>query len=166
MARSYGFGSAPSDYTPFRTRFRYGSTCRLNLAAKDNSPARDAKSTQSGIPQRPCDPQGIALPQLVGTRFQVLFHSPHRGSFHLSLTVLSAIGRRVVFSLRRWSSQIPTGLPESRGTRVPHPGSSVAFRLRGCHPLWQAFPDLSARRRVCNSPKGRCTPPVRPHYPH
>ena len=29
-----------------------------------------------------------ALPLLVSTRFQVLFHSPHRGSFHLSLTVL------------------------------------------------------------------------------
>jgi hypothetical protein len=31
---------------------------------------------------------GIALPLLVGTRFQVLFHSPNRGSFHLSLAVL------------------------------------------------------------------------------
>nr|ADI18656.1 hypothetical protein [uncultured Acidobacteria bacterium HF4000_26D02] len=30
----------------------------------------------------------IALPLLVGIRFQVLFHSPRRGSFHLSLTVL------------------------------------------------------------------------------
>ena len=30
----------------------------------------------------------LMLPQLVGTRFQVLFHSPNRGSFHLSLTVL------------------------------------------------------------------------------
>lgn len=28
------------------------------------------------------------LPLLVGIRFQVLFHSPHRGAFHLSLTVL------------------------------------------------------------------------------
>jgi hypothetical protein len=28
------------------------------------------------------------LPPLVDTRFQVLFHSPHRGAFHLSLTVL------------------------------------------------------------------------------
>ena len=28
------------------------------------------------------------LLHLVGTWFQVLFHSPHRGSFHLSLTVL------------------------------------------------------------------------------
>ena len=33
-------------------------------------------------------PTGIALPLLVGIRFQVLFHSPRRGSFHLSLTVL------------------------------------------------------------------------------
>ena len=31
---------------------------------------------------------GIALPLLVGIRFQELFHSPHRGAFHLSLTVL------------------------------------------------------------------------------
>ncbi len=28
------------------------------------------------------------LPLLVGNPFQVLFHSPHRGAFHLSLTVL------------------------------------------------------------------------------
>jgi hypothetical protein len=32
--------------------------------------------------------RAIALSLLVGVRFQVLFHSPHRGSFHLSLTVL------------------------------------------------------------------------------
>ncbi len=30
----------------------------------------------------------IVLPLLVNIRFQVLFHSPSRGSFHLSLTVL------------------------------------------------------------------------------
>ena len=30
----------------------------------------------------------IVLPLLVDARFQVLFHSPHRGAFHLSLTVL------------------------------------------------------------------------------
>jgi hypothetical protein len=29
-----------------------------------------------------------ALPQFVSTGFQVLFHSPRRGAFHLSLTVL------------------------------------------------------------------------------
>ena len=41
---------------------------------------------------------------------------PSRGSFHRSLTVLSAIGHRVVFSLGRWSSLLPTGFFVSRGT--------------------------------------------------
>src|SRR3990167_3542493 len=59
----------------------------------------------------------IVLPPLVGKWFQILFHSPHRGSFHLSLTVLCAIGHLVVFSLRRWSSQIPTNFLVFHGTR-------------------------------------------------
>jgi hypothetical protein len=46
---------------------------------------------------------------------------PARGTFHLSLTVL------VVFSLRRWSSQIPTGFHVSRGTRVFCPRSPTHF---------------------------------------
>ena len=32
--------------------------------------------------------RAIGLPPLVGVRFQVLFHSPSRGAFHLSLTLL------------------------------------------------------------------------------
>src|SRR3989337_1855204 len=56
----------------------------LTLPRRSNSPAHYAKGTRSGLPS--CD--GIALPPLVGKRFQVLFHSPHRGSFRLSLTVL------------------------------------------------------------------------------
>ncbi len=59
----------------------------------------------------------MVLQLLVGIRFQGLFHSPHRSSFHLSLTVLCAIGHRGVFSLGRWSSQLPTGFHVSRGTR-------------------------------------------------
>ena len=34
---------------PFRTRFRFGSTYRLNLATHIKSPIHDAKGTQSGI---------------------------------------------------------------------------------------------------------------------
>ena len=41
---------------------------------------------------------------------------PSRGSFHLSLTVLYAIGHQVVFSLMRWSSHIPTGFHVSCST--------------------------------------------------
>src|SRR3954471_20700883 len=39
------------------------------------------------------------LPLLVSIRFQVLFHSPNRGAFHLSLTVLVHYRSSRVFSL-------------------------------------------------------------------
>ena len=41
---------------------------------------------------------------------------PSRGPFHLSLTVLCAIGHQVVFSLGRWSSLLPAGFLVSCGT--------------------------------------------------
>ena len=57
------------------------------------------------------------LRPIVGTRFQVLFHSPARGAFHLSLTVLIAIGISLVFSLSAWSRMIQTGFLVSRPTQ-------------------------------------------------
>ena len=64
------------------------------------------------------------LRPLVGAWFQVLFHSPHRGAFHRSLTVLSAIGLTGVFSLAGWSRRIRAGFHVSRVTqdtnRPPH----------------------------------------------
>ena len=51
---------------PIKTRFPFDySAEHLNLAAYHNSLARSTKSTWS-----------LTLPLLVGTRFQVLFHSP------------------------------------------------------------------------------------------
>ena len=41
---------------------------------------------------------------------------PSRGAFHLSLTVLYAIGRQEVFCLGGWSPLLPTGFHVSRGT--------------------------------------------------
>ena len=46
---------------------------------------------------------------------------PSRGPFHLSLTVLYAIGHWVVFSLGGWSPRFPTRFPVSRGTPDPAP---------------------------------------------
>ena len=60
--------------------------------------------------------RNIALSLLVGTGFQILFHSPLRGSFHLSLTVLCAIGDMRVFSLGWWCTRIPTRRLRPRGT--------------------------------------------------
>jgi hypothetical protein len=55
-------------------------------------------------------PRPIALPLLVSTRFQVLFHSGYPGSFHLSLTVLVHYRSLRVFSLGKWTPLLPTGL--------------------------------------------------------
>jgi hypothetical protein len=50
-----------------------------------------------------------SLRLLVSTRFQVLFHSPHRGTFHLSLTVLVHYRSPRVFSLRSGPPRFPQG---------------------------------------------------------
>jgi hypothetical protein len=56
---------------PIQTRFRFGSAPEvLNQATNRNSPVHYAKGTRSSV----SFPEGndIGLPQLVGTRFQVL----------------------------------------------------------------------------------------------
>ena len=97
---------------PFQTRFRYGYTCYgLTLHAKITRWLIMQKVRGNTCVRH------IVLPLLVGLRFQNLFHSPARGSFHLSLTVLCAIGHQVILSLGAWSPRIPSGLHVSGGTR-------------------------------------------------
>ena len=55
---------------------------------------------------------------VVGTRFQVLFHSPPGVLFTFPSRYCSTIGHQVVFSLGRWSSLLPTRFHVSRGTLV------------------------------------------------
>ena len=69
---------------------------------------------------------------------------PSRGPFHLSLTVLIAIGHWSVFSLGGWSPRLPTGFLVSRGT----PDPAVPSRLFGYGAL-----ALSGRLSQSRSPK-------------
>ena len=122
MGSSPGFVSNPCDckfacanLRPIQTRFRSGFDCRcLNLATEINSQAHSPRGTPSGLEARSHLTAGhrppIALRLLVGLRFQVLFHSPHWGTFHLSLTVLVHYRSPDVFSLGEWTPQIPAGL--------------------------------------------------------
>ena len=64
---------------------------------------------------------------------------PSRGTFHLSLTVLFAIGHWVVFSLGGWSPRLPTRFPVSRGT--PDTARPLLLPVRGSHPLRPDFPN-------------------------
>ena len=93
---------------PVQTRFRFGSMpVALNLASHRNSPARSTKSTTSH-----------AYGALSACKLTVSgsLSLPSRGSFHLSLTVLFAIGHMVVFSLTGWSPCLPSGFLVSRRT--------------------------------------------------
>jgi hypothetical protein len=99
-----------------------------------NSPAHSSIGTRSRrsvvLPRRP-----LALSLTVGRRFQELFHSPRRGTFHLSLTVLVHYRSQRVFSLGAWSPLLPAGFLVSRGTPALHLRKARAARLRGSHPL-------------------------------
>ena len=87
---------------PLQTRFRFAFGCLcLKLATCINSLAHSPKGTPSGD-----------LPPSTGCKRTVSgsFHSPRRGSFHLSLTVLVPYRLIGVFSLGSWTTQLPTVL--------------------------------------------------------
>jgi hypothetical protein len=131
---------------PVQTRFRCGSGCPcLSLATRMNSPAHSPRGTRSG---RTALRQPLPLPSSVSRRFQVLFHSPHRGSFHLSLTVLVRYRSTKVFSLGGWTPQLPTGLACPVVLRIP--ARSPRLRLRDCHLVSLAFPEpFGPAQRAC-----------------
>ena len=68
----------------------------------------------------------MVLSVLVGTRFQVLFHSPSGVLFTFPSRYWFTIGRWGVFRLGGRSRQIPAGLHVSCGTQVPTTPSHVS----------------------------------------
>ena len=110
MVSSLDFGSndAYFNFRPIQTRFPYAYTSEmLKLACNINSLAHSSIGTTS---------PKFRLCQLVSIRFQVLFHSPNRGTFHLSLTVLVHYRCLYVFSLNKWSCYLHTGFHVSHAT--------------------------------------------------
>ena len=105
--------------------------------ASSNSPDHNAKGTQSENIQG--EPQSLLLP-LVSMWFQALFHSPHWGAFHLSLTVL--VHYRSHRSLSPWRVVPPASRPITRVGR--YSGTPLAtiprLRLPGSHRLWRPVP--------------------------
>src|SRR5690606_19678166 len=133
------------------SRFCSGSPS-LTHATDVSSLAHSPRVTPSG--GRP------PLSLLVSARFQVLFHSPHRGSFHLSLTVLVRYRSPNVFSLGEWTPLLPTGL--ACPVVLRHKAPSSTGRLPGCHRLWRRFPDAFdfglACFRLALQPRPACRP--------
>ena len=81
MDRSLGFGSTHIDLSPYSDSVSLRLPYSVKLANASNSLTHYTKGTQSPS-------VATRLLQLVRIRFQVLFHSPLRGSFRLSLMVL------------------------------------------------------------------------------
>src|SRR5664279_5840561 len=111
MGRSLRFGSRTRDsFALFGLAFATASPHGLTSPHIANSQAHSSKGTLS----RPEQAQ-TELQPLVGTRFQVLFHSPPGVLFTFPSRYLSAIGHQGVFRLNGWSRQIHT---EFQGFRV------------------------------------------------
>jgi hypothetical protein len=131
MDRSPGFGSTTSNYfAHFRLAFATApGLLSLNLAGNHNSPVRSTKSTRSHLDR---------APSACKHRVSGSLSLPSRGSFHLSLTVLCAIGHQVVFSLGRWASLLPAGFLVPCGTPVP--AAQFRFSTTGLLPPLAELP--------------------------
>ena len=102
---------------PLQIRFRFGFvSLTLNPASHRNSPAHSTKGTRAPSYGALC-----ACKHKVSGSISL----PSRGSFHLSLTVLFAIGHMVVFSLLGWSPFLPSGFLVSRRT----PDTASVFKI-------------------------------------
>src|SRR5918997_3637011 len=112
MGRSLRFGSRACDSIAlFGLAFATASPHGLTSPHTTNSQAHSSKGTPSPVLGR--------LRRIVGTRFQVLFHSPPGVLFTFPSRYWSAIGHQGVFRLRGWSPQIHTEFHGLRATWDP-----------------------------------------------
>ena len=84
---------------------------------------------------------------LVGTRFQVLFHSAPAVLFTFPSRYSSLSVAKSYLALGGGPPRFPRGFscPAVLGYRLAKP---IEFRLRDSHPLWSAFPDRLATHLV------------------
>ena len=102
----------------------------------------------------------LRLLPLVGTRFQVLFHSPPGVLFTFPSRYSCTIGHGRVFSLGGWSPQIPTGFSCPRPTQVPEPHAESRFAYRALTLCGRPFQVASAHASIM-----RDNAPLRPYNP-
>ena len=161
MDRSLGFGSTDTDEAPYSDSLSL--RLRLNTLTK---PVPRNSQVHSSI--------GTRLALLAHWPFTVCKHTvscsislPFGGSFHLSLTVLFAIGHQEYLALEDGPPRFRQGF-SCPALLTNDSTESERFRLRDYHRLWCGFPAgfvyrsdfllSSSRRRLEKSP---CNPPSR-----
>src|SRR5947209_7445340 len=133
MGRSLRFGSRACDSDAlFGLAFATAPPHGLTSPHTTNSQAHSSKGTPSPVLSR--------LRRFVGTRFQVLFHSPPGVLFTFPSRYLSAIGHQGVFRLSGWSRQIHTEF-HGLGATWDTTRETTRFRVRGSHPLRRPLPE-------------------------
>src|SRR6202050_3109145 len=140
MGRSLRFGSRTHHYTTptggyalFRLAFAAATPHGLTSRHVPDSQAHSSKGTPS-----PHD-KSKALTACRHTVSGTL-SLPSRGTFHHSLTVLSAIGHQEVFRLTGWSRQIHSRFHGPAATRGHCAQQTTCFHLPGSHRLRQTIP--------------------------
>ena len=159
MDRSLRFGSRACDSNAlFGLAFATASPHRLTSPHTTNSQAHSSKGTLSQLPKQP-------LQRIVGTWFQVLFHSPPGVLFTFPSRYLSAIGHQGVFRLSGWSRQIRTEFREFRATRDVIK-ESLPYVYGGITLYAGTFQSTSTSARISYSLSVRQYRPDGPTTPH
>lgn len=115
MARSLRFGSwARYSIALFGLAFATATPHGLTSQHTANSQAHSSKGTQSRRKDKSLRDAPTACRHTVSGTISLR----SRGTFHHSLTVLSAIGHQGIFRLSGWSRQIHTGFLGPRATWV------------------------------------------------
>ena len=136
MGRSPGFGSTLTDFTPYSDLV----SLRLHTLKCLTSPASVTRRT---VLQKVRGCTYKVLPQFVNIWFQVLFHSPPGVLFTFPSQYYALSVTKEYLGLRGGPRSFHQGFSCLDVLWIPL--SQFSFRLRGFHPLRQAFPNLSAR---------------------
>ena len=112
MGRSPGFGSANRDWFALITLAFTSAPCLKHLTSPQLATRRTVLQKVRGWTTSKLDRPSTACKHRVSGSLSL----PSRGPFHLSFTVLCAIGHWVVFSLTEWSPHIPSRFLVSRCT--------------------------------------------------
>ena len=131
MDRSPGFGSTPADSFAL---FRLGFPSAPDLQSL-TSPASVTRRT---VLQKVRGSSYKDVPQLVNIWFQVLFHSPPGVLFTFPSQYYALSVTKEYLALRGGPRSFPQGF--SCLVVLWILPCSLAFHVRGFHPLWLAFP--------------------------
>ena len=131
MDRSPGFGSTVSDFVVLLTLAFTSAPPLHGLTLPDTVTRRTVLQKVRGCTR-------MVLPQLVNTGFQVLFHSPPGVLFTFPSQYYALSVTKEYLGLRGGPRSFHQGFSCLDVLWIPP--CHLSFRLRGFHPLWQAFP--------------------------